>query len=430
LERRRWCFTQQLDCVTDTGGGDGGDAIQLYNIDLYEPLLSGSAYYCDMQNLTQDYSIDSEDWMSATKLYGRGTTDLVTSTKILNNGSGGWARRWDGTSFENLQICGGDGTDGTGGDASTTANPQRFEQHLIQYEHKATFTNVNNNFDVSIGDIPTLGNQGEGENTPRFPVFSDDKFMQGDVVNYSLKPIEIWPTLFSNKDMMDADDNAQILPNIRIYYKKYELDGNASNTLTPKYVLDDQDVLESISLLVGWDNKHTLGQLATNQEAWTFSGGGGTYDPNHPDSYLIKPLVGWDFIEISPNSLQRDANGTWYRYGTQNGEGIHLKAGERVFIAGWTWDGRNNSMPGLFETFDAQEHFQGDSYDTTPTGDVGELALGFTYKQTGDTADGEWELVDGFTSPYINSEHLEDRHLPYPVVEPFSGNEYATDLEL
>ena len=423
-------FTQLLECTTDTGGGDD-DAIQLYNIELYEPQQSGSDYYCDTQYLTQDYSIDSSDWMSATKLYWRDVIppELVPGTKVLNNGPGGWAREWTGSEFEDLQTCGGDGTDGTGGDASTSATPDRLLTDKIVYEHRAMH-NVNNNFDVAINGIPKLEDQGLQENTPRFPVDSDDQFMQGDIVNNSSKPIEVWPTLFSNKDMMDADDNDQILPNIIIYYKKYELDGNASNTLTPKYVLDDQDVLESISLLVGWDNKHTLGQLYTNQEAWEFAGNNNNYDPNHPYSYLVTPLVGWDFIEISPDNTQRNADGTWYRYGTKNGEGIHLKAGERVFIAGWTWAERIDSTgggteaDGIFATFDAQEHFAG-SYNSP----AGKLALGFTYKQTGDTADGEWDRVDGSVSPYDGSEHLEDRHLPYPVVDPFSDNEYPVDFD-
>ena len=426
-------FTQLLECTTDTDGGDI-DTIQLYNITLYEPQQSGTDYQCDTQNPTQDYSIDSSDWLSATKLYYRGTdpAELVQFTKVLNNGPRGWARQWDGSSFESLGTCGGDGTDGTGGDASTSTTPQRFQQDLIRYEHKPMF-NVNNNFDVYIGDIPTLENQEPQENAPEFPVFSDDQFMQGDIVNYSSKPIEVWPTLFSNKDMMDADDNDKILPVIKIYYKKYELDGNTSNPLAPKYVLDDQGVIESISLLVGWDNKHTLGQLATRQEAWEFAGNNTTYDPNNPYSYLVTPLVGWDSIEISPNSLQRNADGTWYRYGTKSGEGIHLKAGERVFIAGWTWNeridfsGGGTEADGIFTTFDAQVHF-GANYDSYNS-PAGELALGFTYKQTGDTADGEWDRVDGSVSPYDGSEHLGDRHLPYPVVDPFSDNEYAVDID-
>jgi hypothetical protein len=420
-------FTQQVVCQTDTGGGDtgGGTTIQLYDIDLYEPSQTDSQYYCDTDNLTNDYVIDNQVWLDATKLYYKDTEELVNRTIVLNNGSGGWARRWDGNDFEDLKTCGGDGTSGTGGTEATINIPPRLSIDEIIYEHKAAYTNVNNDFDMPINDMPILGNQEEGENTPYFPIFGDDQFMQGDIVNNSNEPIEVWPTLFSNKDMMDVDDNNKILTSIIIYYKKYILDGTDGNGLTPVVSYDGTGNPELISLKVGWDNKNTLGSLATNQEAWAFSGYTGTYDSAYAD--LITPLVGWDFIEVSPSSIQRNKDGIWYRYGTNLGEGIHLNAGERVFIAGWTWDGRIDSgEQGLFASFDAEQHLKGNPFNSNDP--VGKLALGFTYKQTGNLVLGEWETSEENTT-FEGTQQLEDYHVPYPVVDPFNEDEEAIDID-
>lgn len=413
-------FTQTGTCdQVDDGGGDGTQTTQLYNIPLYEPESGYSGFECQPNNLVEDYSIDTQNWTQATKLYYRGTTDLVTGGVWLNSGPNGMARYWNGSQFDttNGDIICGDGDGGTNGDTSTTTvpNPLTGLKYYQDMFYNIKFGDDHRTRLNTLVGRPSNVTDNDDTYAPSYPAGSDDSYMQGEIYNAGsfndvVKPITVWPAFESNKPLTDSNGDG-ILPTITIFYKKYKRVAPDSASVGATYTgpLDEINELakdpDNLILTSGWDNKHLLGSI-TARNAWNALGQSGDVGPDYVAAFNTL-VEGWDSIEISSSSTSANNGGKYYIYGGSD-TGIKLKPFESIYIAGWTWD-ENQYDTGPFTVF---EEYPGYSYWQDP----GTLSLGFVYKQTGD-----WDGQD-----FDGTVGLTDVYNPYPLL---SDADYPTEYD-